>query len=184
MFQTLKFILASLLVFVLTQVHAGDLKSIEQNISDSVITTKITAKITESKRLNPFKISISTEKGIVTLKGHVNDKKAYVEALRLVKKTAGVKGIETDGLDIKRVNTGFTDAYITTKVEATILKAKVLDDESIPLVGINAKTKNGVVTLSGEVKSKQSIAAIVKRTSALRGVKQVISHLKVAKDKA
>lgn len=179
MCHAFKFILASLLVFVMSQASAGDLKAIEQTISDSVITTKITAKITESKQLNPFKISVSTDKGIVTLRGHVNDRKAYVEALRLVKKTAGVKGIESEGLDVKRVNTAFTDAYITAKVEAAILKAKVIDDESIPLVGINAKTENGVVTLTGHVKKQESISVINKRTSALRGVKSVISHLKV-----
>jgi hyperosmotically inducible protein len=64
-------------------------------------------------------------------------------------------------------------------VEAAILKAKVLDDESIPLVGINAKTDNGAVTLSGNVKKNTSIMAIVKRVSAVQGVKKIISTLHV-----
>ncbi|KTD23327.1 osmotically inducible protein Y [Legionella londiniensis] len=162
--------------------HAADLKHLEQQFSDSFITAKITAKFTESKNLNPLKISVSTDKGVVHLHGHVKNKEAFVEALRLAVSTKGVKCVDTEDLHIKRVNTLFTDAYITAKVEAAVLKAKVLDDESIPLVGINATTTNGIVTLSGRVKNKQSIAFIIKRVSAVRGVKKVIAHLDVKSD--
>ena len=89
--------------------------------------------------------------------------------------------MDTDSLEIKLVNTTLTDTYITAKVEAAVLKAKVLDDESIPLVGINAKTANGVVTLSGDVKNSTSINAILKRVNAIQGVKKIISELQVNK---
>lgn len=175
-------ILSTLLVLAVGIAHAdGDFKQIEQTFSDSVITTKITAKYTKDTNLNPLKISVSTNKGIVTLKGHVNDRKAFVQALRLAKNTKGVKTVEIDNLIIKPVNTSLTDAYITAKVEAAVLKAKVFDDESIPLVGINAATVNGVVTLTGGVKQKSSIPAIIKRVKLVRGVKQVIPHLRVIK---
>lgn len=175
-------ILSTALVLVVGIAHAeGDLNQIEQTLGDSVITTKITAKFTKDAHLNPLKISVSTQNGVVTLSGHVNDRKAFVQALRLSKNTKGVKTVEIDNLIIKPVNTSITDAYITAKVEAAVLKAKVFDDESIPLVGVNAKTINGVVTLSGNVKQKQSITAIKKRVAAVHGVKQVISHLKVVK---
>src|SRR5690606_22118150 len=98
------------------------------------------------------------------------DKKAFVNALRLAKSTKGVKRVEADDLIIKDINTAFTDAYITAKVEAAVLKAKVLDDESIPLVGINASTSNGIVTLSGDLKTKKAIEAIIKRVYGVHGV--------------
>jgi len=88
--------------------------------------------------------------------------------------------VESDELEIKAVNTALADAYITAKVEAAVLKAKVLDDESIPLVGINASTTNGIVTLSGNVKHTKSVAVILKRVNAIQGVKQIISNLQVA----
>lgn len=175
-------ILSTLLVLAVGIAHAdGDFKQIEQTFSDSVITTKITAKFTKDANLNPLKISVSTHKGIVKLAGHVNNRKAFVQALRLTKNTKGVRGVNISNLMIKEVNTSLTDAYITAKVEAAVLKAKVFDDESIPLVGINASTVNGVVTLAGEVKQKSSIPAIVKRVKVVRGVKQVIPHLRIAK---
>ena len=180
--QLLNLTLASLLVFSATHVYATDLKEIEQELGDSVITTKITAKFTQNTDLNPLKISVTTEQGVVKLTGHVKNKKAFVKALRLAKATDGVKSVDADELDIKLVNTVFTDAYITTKVEAAVLKAKVFDDESIPLVGINASTTNGVVTLAGKVKSDQAVFAILKRVNAVRGVKKIVSTLRVSKD--
>ncbi|WP_419420058.1 BON domain-containing protein [Legionella sp. D16C41] len=173
-------------LFLITILHAGyaetKLEEIEQTISDSVITTKITAKFTKDRDLNPLKISVSTEDGIVTLKGYVKNNDAFIKALRLVNSTKGVKSIEVEDLAIKQVNTALTDTYITAKVEAAVLKAKVLDDESIPLVGINATTTNGVVTLSGQVKYRKSIVAIIKHAAAVHGVKKVISNLEVKKE--
>jgi hyperosmotically inducible periplasmic protein len=178
-------ILSTLIVitlFFINPLYATTLKEFEQDISDSVITAKITAQFTEHAHLNPLKISIDTDHGVVSLSGYVNDKQAFVDALRIAKNTKGVKAVQANELDIKQVNTAFTDAFITAKVEAAVLKAKVLDDESIPLVGINAKTKNGVVTLSGQLHNTQSIASIIKRVNTIGGVKKIITYLKV-KDK-
>ena len=178
-----RLILTTLLVFSISKIQAADLKNIEQELSDSVITTKITAKYTKNNKLNPLKILVSTENGVVKLSGNVKDKQAFVEALRLANATKGVKAVDTDNLEIKAVNTSLTDAYITAKVETAVLKAKVLDDESIPLAGINAKTTNGIVTLSGIVKSNASIIAILKRVNAINGVKKIISYIQVNPNK-
>jgi hyperosmotically inducible protein len=165
----------------MNQAQANSLEEWEQDISDSVITTKITAKFAESTNLNPLKISIDTDDGIVTLSGYVKDKQAFVDALRIAKNTKGVKAVKDNELYIRKVNMAVTDAFITARVETAVLKAKVLDDESIPLVGINAKTINGEVTLTGTVKNAQSIAYIIKRVNAIRGVKKIITLLEVKK---
>ncbi len=178
----LNFLVSSILILCVSFAHADhSLKEFGKQISDSVITAKITAKFTKNRNLNPLKIYVSTLNGIVTLRGNVKDKQAFVEALQLVKVTKGVKAVDADDLEIKQVNTPLTDAYITAKVEAAVLRAKVFDDESIPLVGINASTTDGTVTLSGNVKSEKSIVAIIKRVTAVRGVKKIISKLEVNK---
>jgi hyperosmotically inducible periplasmic protein len=153
---------------------------VEQSLSDSVISTKINAKLAKNGEMNPFKLHVSTKHGVVTLKGSVRDKKMFVDVLRLVKVTKGVRGVKVRHLRIQQVNTPITDAYITAKVEAAVLKAKVFDDESIPLVGINARTVNGTVVLSGFVKRRQSIPYIISRVAKVHGVKKVNSKLKVA----
>lgn len=178
-FIRLTFVLIAL--FHVISGYTAPLKKIEENFSDSVITTKLTAKFTKDTQLNPFKMTVSTHQGRVTIKGHVKDKAAFIEAIRIAKSTKGVRSVNVDQLEIKPTNTTFTDAYITAKVETAILKAKVLDDESIPLVGINATTKNGVVTLTGKIKNRKSITLILKRVYAVHGVKKVISRLTVMK---
>ncbi|MDX2346539.1 MAG: BON domain-containing protein [Legionella sp.] len=180
----LNVIFSVVFMFTVSSVYAADVKKVEQALSDTVITTKITTKYTENKNLNPLKITVTTDHGIVNLSGHVKNKAAMIEALQLAKETNGVKLVRAKKLHIKRVNTSITDAYITTKVEGAILKAKILDDESIPLVSIKASTNNGIVTLSGEVKNSESLAPLLKRILAVKGVTQVVSHLHVAKNKA
>ena len=182
MSQSLRLIFITTLFFLISQVQAADIKGIEQELNDSVITTKITAKFTKNKNLNPLKISVSTTDGVVKLTGYVKDKQAFVDALRLTKATKGVISVDCRHLEIKRVNTAFTDAYITAKVEAAVLEAKVLDNESIPLVGINATTTNGIVKLSGDVKNSASITAILKRVNAIQGVKKIVSDLQINKE--
>lgn len=186
--QTMRVLLQllSLLYILILMPIAGakpssQLQHMEQTIIDAVITTKITAKFAKNNHLNPLKIKVFTEDGIVRLTGSVKDHQAYVDALKLVKNTAGVKKINTTNLIIKPINTAFIDAYITAKVETAVLRAKVFDDESIPLAGINAKTVNGTVTLTGEVHSEKSALAIIERVNKLRGVKKIISHIEVIK---
>lgn len=182
--QLLSLIISMYLLVLSNQIFAGNFKETERELNDAVITTKITAKFAKNKNLNLLKISVSTEDGKVTLLGHVKSAEAFVDALRLAKSTKGVRIVNTDHLDIKLVNTVFADAYITAKVETAILKTKVLDDESIPLVGINASTANGVVTLTGTLKNDKSIVALLKRISSIEGVKKIISLLKVNEGKS
>ena len=177
--QLIHLIFAMTLVFFIHQAQATGLKTVGKPSADSAITAKITAQFAEKTNLDPSKIAVDTQKGVVKLSGEVKDKQTFVDAFWLARTTRGVKMVDVDDLEIKRVNTTLSDAYITAKIETSVLKAKILDDESIPLVGINATTANGIVTLTGEVKRNQSINAILKRANAVHGVKKIISSLHV-----
>jgi len=168
------------MIVFLSSAQAANIKKIEEELSDTVITTKIKTQFTKNKNVNPLKISVTTNHGVVTLRGHAKNNIAYVDALRIVTNTKGVHAINTTEFDVNIVNSAFRDTYITAKVETAILKSKVLDDESIPLVGINVATVNGIVTISGKVRNEAAIAAILKRTNRVRGVKKIISHLEIA----
>lgn len=167
------------ILFIINTSLFADLPQIKQKISDSLITTIIKGKITKDKNLNPLNISVSTVNGEVKFSGYVKNKQAFVKTLRTATSTKGVQSIDTTNLEIKQINSALTDAYITTKIEAAILEAKVIDDESIPLVGINASTENGIVTVTGTVNSSKSVAAILKRANNVHGVKKIISNLEV-----
>jgi len=177
MLPTIRLLTMTVLLCFFFTAHAGDLKNIEQELVDSVITAKITAKYTKKSNLNPLKISVTTTNGVVKISGYVSDNVAFVDALRIAKNTNGVDVVDAENLMIKSVNTAAVDTYITAKVEAAILRAKVFDDESIPLVGINVKTTNGIVILTGAVKNSASVTAILRRVNSVHGVKKIISYL-------
>ncbi|PJD92701.1 MAG: ornithine racemase [Legionella sp.] len=179
---SIRVFLISILLCLSHLTHATDLQNLGQKWSDTMITTKIKTQFTKNKNLNPLKISVTTKEGVVTLKGHAKNKTAFVDALRIVTNTHGVRSIDTTAFDIKLMNSAFADAYITAKIEAAILEAKVFDDESIPLVGINASTTNGIVTLTGTVKHKRSIVAMLKRAHRIHGVKKIRSYLTATED--
>lgn len=176
----MKKILVLLLILVSTLTQATNLKSVGQTIDDSVITTKIKASFTKEPSLNPFKISVTTQNGAVYLSGFVDDKTAFEKAINIARSTAGVKKVNSNKLTIAKMNSKLTDAYITAKVEATILKEKIVKDESIPLVRIGASTKNGVVTLTGTVKKGASIDTLINAIQQIEGVKYVISKITVS----
>lgn len=173
-----------LLFFLVSSVYADDLQELGQEWSDTVITTKIKTQFTKNSHLNPLKISVKTENGVVTLKGHAKNNLAFVAALRIVANTKGVRSVDTTQFDIKSVNSSFKDAYITAKIQAAILESKVFEDESIPLVGINTTTNNGIVTLTGTVKNKHSIDVILKRIRNIHGVKKIKSLINIADTKS
>ncbi|MCC5792708.1 MAG: BON domain-containing protein [Legionellaceae bacterium] len=170
-----------LLFCVLSPVMWADapLQEARQDLSDAVISAKIMARFTEHRLLNPLKISVSTHNANVSIKGYVGSRTAFVEALRIVVQTQGVQHIDTEDLHIQKVNTAFTDGVISARAEVAVLNAKVLDDESIPLAGINAHTENGVLTLKGELPSTVALSALLKRVNRIKGVKKIISQITV-----
>jgi hyperosmotically inducible protein len=67
-----------------------------------------------------------------------------------------------------------TDAWITSKVKADLLAA-----DEVSGTAINVDTKDGRVTLNGNVKSQEEADKAVARAKKIEGVKQVTSKLKV-----
>jgi hyperosmotically inducible protein len=182
MVNLVKVMVFYLFITIINVSHARSLQAVEQTINDAIITTKIMAKFTEHTLINPLKIFISTQNGTVKLRGHINDKHTLMAALYLIKATPGVLAVDTNELVIQPVNTIVTDAYITARVEVAILAAKVLDDESIPLVGIAASTDDSCVTLTGSVHDSKSMTAIIKRVAMIKGVKTIIAHFTIAQN--
>jgi len=68
-----------------------------------------------------------------------------------------------------------TDAAITSEV-----KTKFLAEPGVSGLNINVDTNNGVVTLSGNVKSKAEAAKAMSIARDSKGVKRVVNHLKMA----
>lgn len=64
-----------------------------QYVSDAEITTAIKAKLLADQKTSALKIGVETTKGVVTLDGPVSGAAEKNEAIRLAKKTSGVKRV-------------------------------------------------------------------------------------------
>ena len=80
------------------------------------------------------------------------------------------------GKDKRDFNTIVSDAGITTSVNSRLLGAK-----GVKTFDINVDTYNGVVILSGKVPSRKIKNKVIKLSKDVKGVKKVISKLKIKK---
>ena len=71
-------------------------ESTGEYVDDSVITTKVKAKLADDDFFKSFQISVETYKGIVQLSGFVNSQQAVNRASEIVRTVQGVKSVKND----------------------------------------------------------------------------------------
>lgn len=86
--------------------EAGDgLKTAADNtgkvMDDAAITASVKASIVKEPGLSATAIDVSTEKGVVTLKGNVDNEMSRKNAIQLATGTEGVRGV-TDQLTVRK----------------------------------------------------------------------------------
>src|SRR3979409_940347 len=79
--------------------YAADAKSvkesIKENVSDSVITTKIKAEYAKDKDVSALNIKVDTDdKGVVTLSGNAKSKAEADKAVTIARNTKGVTSVK------------------------------------------------------------------------------------------
>src|SRR6185503_7983888 len=89
------------------------------------------------------------------------------------------RGIEK-GVDATRAGADKTGEVVTDAAITTAVKTKLLADGKTPGLKIDVDTKDGVVTLSGTVKTRLEADKAVADTRDTKGVKRVVNNLKVA----
>ena len=72
------------------------------------------------------------------------------------------------------IGQGATDAWIWTKTRAALVAANDLQDSTI-----NVDVNDGVITLKGEVRNQQQVAAADRVAKGIEGKKSVVNQLKV-----
>jgi hyperosmotically inducible protein len=169
------FFLVILLVSFLGCAPTATKEGTGEYIDDSVITTKVKAVILKEGSLKSTEINVETFKGVVQLSGFVNSQADINKAIEVTRNVKGVKSV-TNSMRIKQEETGgyISDAAITTKVKAVILK-----EPSLKSTEINVETYMGVVQLSGFVNSQADIDKAVEVTRNVKGVKSVTNSMRL-----
>ena len=148
-------------------------------VDDSMITTKIKAKMLADKAVHSLGISVETKEGIVSLTGQVKTEAEAAAAIELAASTQGVKDVNADGLKVEGSTQPFTDAIITAKVKGAFVREKLFGNKLDSVSTINVETKQGVVYLSGTLETADEAKNASKLAQAVGGVKRVESSIAV-----
>jgi hyperosmotically inducible protein len=164
-------------------------------VKDSVITTKIKAKLAEEKMSSLAHIKVDTDaKGAVVLGGKVKTQQEADKAASIARETEGVTSVKSNiriknapdaahaaapDSDRKHPGAFVKDSVITTKI-----KAKLAEEKISSLAHIKVDTDNkGAVVLRGNAKTQEDADKAVSIAHETEGVTSVKSNIRIKKDK-
>lgn len=156
-------------------------RSFSSRFNDATTTATVKSKLLWNRNTEGLDINVTSRDGVVTLEGRAGSEAASELAERLARNTEGVRRVENklsvsaEGGTADRAreqvdNAGgaISDAWITSKVKSSFLFNSNLDG-----LDIAVETRNGQVTLSGEVASEAEKSLAVEITENIRGVRGV-----------
>jgi hyperosmotically inducible periplasmic protein len=164
--------------------------------TDAGITTNVKAKMAADDTVKAYQVNVDTRNGVVTLTGDVDSPLAKERAVQITRNTDGVRDVvdnitvtesaptgglyDRDDADRGTGNIGDNDRPITGDAGITsAVKAKLLADSTVSGLRIDVDTENGVVTLTGTVKSKAEADQAMMLARNTDGVTRVVNNLKV-----
>lgn len=155
-----------------------------ETVDDATITAVVKSKLLWSKHTDGMITSIDTKSGTVTLRGAADSAQAKELAGRLAMNTDGVVAVDnqlvvnskkptavaTTKAASKEAGRDMSDGWITTKVKSTFMYSRNVNGSDIEV-----STKNGIVTLTGNVESGAERDLAIELANNVRGVKSVQS---------
>lgn len=162
------------------------LSSVACGQTDAGVTTAVKTKLAADDAVKAYQIDVDTDRKVVTLTGTVDTAMAKSRAVELARNTDGVTSV-TDNIVVSGTASTaptmpdaqpatFSDPGITASV-----KAKLLGDPAVGGLKIDVDTRDGIVTLTGEVKSQAERDQALKLTRDTDGVKNVEDKLTVVR---
>ena len=161
----------------------GD-RTFSNRFNDATTTATVKSKLLWNRNTEGLDIKVSTRNGVVTLDGNTSSSAASELAERLARNTDGVRQVENnlnvsgDGADASTADKArdradeaggaISDAWITSKVKSSFLFSNNLDG-----LDISVETKDGQVTLSGQVANDTEKSLAVETAENIRGVRGV-----------
>jgi osmotically-inducible protein OsmY len=174
----------STIMITLALVAPGQLGAVKTGATDATIVTKIETTYLLNDHLSAFEINTSSNGGVVTLRGGVETEIQKDLAYELALAVGGVKQVNnqlTVVPDVKRIG---PKRSFKTKVEDKTITASVrvrlLSSDNLRGLKLHPKTENGIVTLTGLVRSEFQREKVEHITYQTKGVERVINHLTIS----
>lgn len=154
--------------------------TMSEAVSDTAITAQVKTKLATDSSIKSSDISVTTKDGVVTLEGSAGDAAAKSAAERTARSITGVTRVDNrlttySGTTTTAMKTAAGDAqdavsdtWITTKV-----KTLLLADSEAKGFDISVETKDGTVTLEGELATQAAITHARNIAAGVEGVKSV-----------
>lgn len=156
----------------------SDTRTVERQIDDAGVTAALGTKYVVDPEIDRYRIDIDTINGVVTLRGTVSNAEQRTEAERIARNTEGVHDVVNELVidpTPRSASRAFDDAWISTMVDS-----KLTVDPEVESRDIDVDVRNGVVTLSGIVKTETARAEAEDLARSVDGVTQVVNELQVA----
>ena len=148
--------------------------------SDAGITTKVKTKLAADSTVKAHEINVDTKDRVVTLTGSVDSTAAKDQAVALARGTEGVADV-VDNISVKGPETATASTAVGQLIEDSAItaavKAKLLADTTVGGLKIDVDTKDGIVSLSGPVKSQTEKDQAIRLARETNGVKDVQDKL-------
>lgn len=153
--------------------------------TDAGITTAVKSKLAADDAVKAHQIDVDTSDKVVTLTRTVDTSMAKSRAVELARTTDGVRSV-TDNLTVSpptaTTQPTMPDAQPAALSDAGItatLKTKLLADPAVGGLRIDVDTRDGVVALTGEVRSQAERDQALRIARETDGVKSVQDKLTV-----
>ncbi|EXU74370.1 molecular chaperone OsmY [Erwinia mallotivora] len=156
----------------------SSMKKVGGYMDDSGVTAKVKAALVDNDAIKSSDISVKTHDGVVTLSGFVPSQDQAELAVAAAKKVEGVKSV-SDKLHVKDSTKASVSGYAGDTSTTGKIKAKLLADDIVPSRNVKVETTNGVVQLSGTVKSQAQSDRAEGIAKAIEGVKSVKNDITV-----
>lgn len=156
----------------------SSMKKVGGYMDDSGVTAKVKAALVDNEAIKSTDISVETHSGVVTLNGFVTTQDQAEKAVAVAKKVEGVKSV-SDKLHVKDSTKQTVSGYAGDTATTSEIKAKLLADDIVPSRHVKVETTNGVVQLTGSVKTQAQSERAEGIAKAIEGVKSVKNDLSV-----
>ncbi|HAT1570131.1 TPA: molecular chaperone OsmY [Kluyvera cryocrescens] len=147
-------------------------------MDDSAITAKVKAALVDNDSIKSTDISVKTDKKVVTLSGFVQSQSQAEAAVAAAKAVEGVSSV-SDKLHVRDSKESSMKGYAGDTATTSEVKAKLLADDIVPSRNVKVETTDGIVQLSGTVKSQAQSDRAESIAKAVDGVKSVKNDLKI-----
>jgi hyperosmotically inducible periplasmic protein len=161
-----------MLMFISNQTLANNASPISAP-NDTLIVATINTRLKTNTCTHPYKISVSSTNGIVTLNGPVHSIIEASQAVQIAASTDGVIDVNTDNLVLQQAPIKPAgDSYITAKVRGLFLREQLIEKKHNV---IQIDTRDGTVYLSGRALDQIQANRMISAARSVNGVSKVIA---------